>query len=218
MLKEKLEKFSRDMASKAPEDVIRVMKQAAQELLKSKIAEKSLKNGDRAPEFSLPNLNGQLISSNELLSKKPLIVNFYRGGWCPYCTLEISEWQKIYPKILEAGADIVSISPNVPKKLSETKTNHSVEFELLSDVGNNVARSFGLVFTLPEELRPIYKQFGINLPEDNGDESYELPIPATYVIKEGIIVYSFVDADYTKRAEPAEVLKMLSSLKGLPYN
>ncbi|MEE8401007.1 MAG: AhpC/TSA family protein, partial [Candidatus Hydrothermarchaeaceae archaeon] len=64
-----------------------------------------------------------------------------------------------------------------------------------------------------EELRPIYKQFGINLPEDNGDESYELPIPATYVIKDGIIVYSFVDADYTKRAEPAEVLKMLSSLK-----
>lgn len=94
------------------------------------------------------------------------------------------------------------------------ESEHGIEFEILSDIGNKVARKYGLVFTLSEKLRPIYQQFGISIPEYNGDESYELPIPATYVVDtKGAIVYSFVDADYTKRAEPSEVIAAVKKLK-----
>ena len=208
MLKEQLEGYSQNAASKTPKRVIETMKQTTQKLIKSDIAEKSLKVGDKAPSFILPNLDGKLISPDDF--KGPLIINFNRGSWCPYCNLEVAAWQKIYDKVKASGADLVAISPNVPEKYSEMKVKNGLDFELLSDVGNKIAKQFGLVFTLPAELISIYKQFGIDIPLYNGDNSYELPIPATYVVKDGIIIYSFVDPDYTKRAEPQEVLDAIS--------
>lgn len=210
MLKEQLEGYSNATASKAPKEVMETMKAAMQKLLSANIAEKSLKKGDKAPEFSLPNLDGKTISSNSF--KGPLIINFNRGSWCPFCNLEVAAWQKIYSKVKQAGVDLVSISPNIPYKHAEMKAKNGLEFELLSDVGNKLAKQFGLVFTLPPELKTIYEQFGINIPLYNGDDSYELPIPATYVIKDGVIIYSFVNPDYTKRAEPEEVLEAISKL------
>lgn len=213
MLKEQIEELRNGMMSKAPEEVLTVMQGASQKLIESGIAEKSLKKGDKAPEFSLPNVNNENVSSSELISKGPLIINFYRGGWCPFCSLEIVEWQRLYPKIQKAGAEFVSISPNILSKSAQTKSKYRLSFNILSDLGNKVAKKFGLVFALPRELRSIYKEFGINIPEDNGDDTFEIPIPATYIIKDGIIAYSFVDADYTKRAEPSEVLEVLKNLK-----
>ncbi len=213
-LKKQLEQLSKDTVSQVPEEVLEIMKKAAEELLSSGIAEKSLGVGDQAPEFTLPGIKGQQISSKALLGKGPLIVSFVRGSWCPYCNLEVRAWQMAYSQVKDAGAELITISPNTPGKFAQMESEHGVEFELLSDIGNKVAREYGLVFTLPEELRPIYEQFGINIPEDNGDESYELPMPATYVINtDGKIVYSFVDADYTKRAEPSEVLAAVKKLK-----
>lgn len=211
MLKQELDNLSKDMGGKAPEEVKKVMQESMQKLINSKIDEKSLKKGDNAPEFSLLNINNELISSKTFLQKGPLIVNFYRGSWCPFCNLEIAEWQRLYSKIKEVGADLISISPNLQSSATDTKNKHNVDFEILSDKENKIAKLFGLVFTLPEELRPIYKQFGINIPEANGDESYELPIPATYVIDKGKIIYSFVEIDYKKRAEPSDVVKLISN-------
>ena len=118
--------------------------------------------------------------------------------------------QLIVPEIESLGATLVAISPQVPEKSFATAEQNKVSFEVLSDVGNKVARQFGLVFTLPDRLRPIYKQFGVDLAAANGDERYELPLSATYVIdKNGIIKYAFVDTDYTKRMEPEEIVKIL---------
>ena len=116
-------------------------------------------------------------------------------------------------EIKSLGATLVAISPQVPEKSLRTAEDNKVSFDLLSDVGNKVARQFGLVFTLPERLRTIYKQFGADVAAANGDESYELPLAATYVIGvDGIIRYAFVDTDYTKRLEPEEVVNVLKKI------
>ena len=111
------------------------------------------------------------------------------------------------------GAQLVAVSPNLPDKSLSTVEKHDIAFEVLSDVGNHVARNFGLVFTLSEELRPIYASFGIDIPAFNGDDTFELPMPATYVIDtDGTITYAFVDIDYTKRLEPADIVKVLKNM------
>ena len=117
------------------------------------------------------------------------------------------------PNIESLGAQLVAISPNLPdKSLSTVEKNH-IAFEVLSDVENHVARDFGLVFTLSEELRPIYASFGIDIPAFNGDDTFELPMPATYVIDtDGIITYAFVDPNYTNRLEPAEIVNVLKNM------
>ena len=121
--------------------------------------------------------------------------------------------QLMISEIKLLGATLVAISPQVPEKSLATAEENKVSFEVLSDVGNKVARQFGLVFTLPERLRRLYKKFGADVAAANGDESYELPLAATYVIGvDGIIRYAFVDTDYTKRLEPEEVVKVLKKI------
>lgn len=117
------------------------------------------------------------------------------------------------PEIKEAGANLVAISPQTPDNSLSTIEKQELTFEVLSDVGNNVAKEFGLVFTVPEILRNIYHSFGIDLPKSNGDDSYTLPLPATYIVdRNGTIIYSFVDTDYTKRVDPQEIIDILKSL------
>ena len=134
-------------------------------------------------------------------------MSFYRGGWCPFCNLELWALQKILPEIERLGASLVAVSPELPDASLNTLEKHRLQFQVLSDRGNQVARQFGLVFTLPQELRPVYEQFGIDIPPHNGDQSFELPLPATYVIaSDGTIRYAFVNSDYTQRAEPSDII------------
>lgn len=213
-LQDQIKEFQKEFLKDVPDEVLKIILEATEKLTQSGITINSLKGGDKAPSFSLPAVNGKPVSSIQLLEKGPLIINFYRGGWCPYCNLELKAYQKILPEIKELGAQLVAISPNLPDKSLSTIEKNSLTFEVLSDIENKAAREFGLVFTLDDKLRPIYKQFGINIPEDNGDDSYELPFPATYVVSsDGTIVLAFVDADYTKRLDPAEVVRALKALK-----
>ena len=121
--------------------------------------------------------------------------------------------QLVLPEIESLGAQLVAVSPNMPDRSLSTVEKNDLVFEVLSDVGNHVTRDFGLVFTLSEELRPIYASFGIDIPAYNGDDTFELPMPATYVIDtDGTITYAFVDADYTKRIEPSEIVDVLKNM------
>jgi peroxiredoxin len=192
---------------------LKIMQGVTEKLIKSDIVEKCLKEGDKIPAFSLPNANNKTVSSDKILSKGPVVINFYRGGWCPYCNLELRAFQEVFPEILKLGVQLVAISPNLPDKLLLSIEKHSLTYEVLSDIGNKISRQFGLVFTLDAQLIPLYKQSGIDIPAFNGDESYELPIPATYVVdSDGTIKLAFVDADYTKRLNPDEVIKTLQNL------
>jgi peroxiredoxin len=214
-LADEIKRAQEEMIPNIPAEALSTMMAATEKLVRSGIAEKAKKRGERVPEFTLKNLKGEEISSAALLMEGPLVINFYRGAWCPYCNLELKALENVMGKIKKAGATLVAISPNLSEKSSQFVSANPFSFEIVSDEGNRVADKFGLVFTLAEELRPIYKGFGIDLTEYDGNDSYTLPIPATYVVdRDGTIVHSFVDADYTKRMEPDEVVEALEKLKG----
>lgn len=212
-LLEQIQEMQKGFMEQVSEENLKIMQSATEKLIKSGIVEKCLKEGDKMPAFSLLNAKNETVSSDSMLSKGPIVINFYRGAWCPYCNLELRAFQEVLPKIIDLGAQLVAISPNLPDKSLSSIEKHSLTFEVLSDIGNKISRQFGLVFTLDAQLQPLYKQFGIDIPAFNGDESYELPIPATYVVNsDGIIKLAFVDADYTKRLDPNEVIETLRNL------
>ena len=154
--------------------------------------------------------NNQYLS---LIEKKPSVILFYRGGWCPYCNYELRAFEEVLERIEDLGAQLVAVSPETPDDSLTTKDKNELSYAVLSDVGNNVTNDYGLVFSLDERLRPIYDQSGVDLPAFNGDNTFNLPMPATYVINQsGQIVYAFVSEDYTKRSEPSEVVKILTTL------
>ncbi len=201
-------------AEMVPEETRAKMRQAAEGLAASGLAESARGTGDVAPAFTLPNVRGETVALRDLLGEGPVVLSFYRGGWCPYCNLELRALQQALQQIETLGARLVAVSPEVPDQSLSTAEKAELTFEVLSDVGNAVARDFGLVFALAEDLRPVYHSWGLDIPAHNGDDRYETPIPATYVIAaDGTIVQSFVDADYTKRMEPSDVVAALEALK-----
>jgi len=212
-LLEQIEEFKKGFMEQVPEEKLKIMQSATEKLIKSGIVEKSLKEGDKMPPFSLPNAINKTVSSDTILNNGPLVINFYRGSWCPYCNLELRAFQAALPEITGLGAQLVAISPSLPDKSLSPTEKDSLTFEVLSDIGNKISHQFGLVFTLDEQLQPLYKQFGTELSDFNGDESNQLPMPATYVVNsDGIIKLAFVDADYTKRLDPNKVIETLRNL------
>lgn len=201
------------MSSLPPEDQ-QSIGEIMQRLLDSDVTAEAKQVGDRAPDFTLPNVQGQTARLADYLARGPLVLSFYRGGWCPFCNLEFRALMEILPAIRAAGANLIGISPELPEAGRQTVTDHGLEFEVLSDAGNGVARDYGLVMHVEEKMRPYYREWGIDLPAANGDESYELPVPATYVIDTGgVIRAAHVDKDYTRRMEPADILAALAALR-----
>ena len=212
-LTEELTNFRAQFQANQPEKIQTVMAQATVDLMNSKISEQSLKVGDMVPNFTLPNAVGNSLELQTILDKGAVVISFYRGGWCPYCNLELRALQQSLPEIEALGATLITISPETPDNSLSTSEKNELTFEVLSDSKNQVAKQFGLVFTLAEELRPIYTQFGIDIPAYNGDSTFELPIPATYVVApNGKIIHSFANVDYTQRLDPREVIKVLKNL------
>ena len=172
------------------------------------------KVGDIAPDFELPDALGRNVRSQDLRANGPLVINFYRGNWCPYCNLELRTLQLHLPQITTLGASLVAISPQIPDQSLTTAEKNELAFPVLSDVGNVVARRFGLVFALAEHLRPIYTELGIDLPKFNGTNTFELPVPGTFIIDRNAVIQAVhVNADYKKRMEPARILEVLMDLR-----
>jgi len=181
-----------------------------QQLQEQRIVDRALKVGAHAPQFQLPDHRGETISSAELLSHGPLVVNFFRGRWCPFCVAQLEAMSFILPAIKSAGASLVAISPQSVKQSFFMVDQHKLGFPLLSDSGNKIATGFGLTYSVPEEQRAIYKRAFVNLPFVNEDASWTLPIPATFVLdRQGIITYMSANEDYTQRPEPADILRAL---------
>ena len=212
-LSSQLKDYQAGFKQKVSSDTVGVMAQATTDLAGSGIVDNSLNVGDLAPDFTLPDATGKSVTLSDLLANGPVVINFYRGQWCPYCNLEIRAFQSLLPEFQQANAQVIAISPELPDNALSIAEKHSLVFPVLSDVGNVVARSYGLVFALAESLRPLYKGFGIDIPASNGDDTYELPVPATYVIdSSGKVRYAYANADYTQRAEPNDVLAAVKAL------
>lgn len=200
---------------KAPQEVQEIMIKATKNLADQSLSKNALKVGDIAPNIKLPNTVGAEVSLYEILDENDFaVINFYRGLWCPYCNLELKALQEKNDELISLGAKLIAISPQTPDTSLTTKEKNELAFEVLSDIDNKIAKDYGLVFSLAEELRPIYLSFGIDVPTSNGDDSYELPMPATYVInKNKEIVFAFIDEDYTKRGEPQDVVDAIKAAK-----
>ena len=208
-LADQLEQHKALSAAKAPAEVTLLRQSETQKLVETGIAEQSLTQGELAPDFILPDSDNHAVTLSKLLEKGPVVVTFYRGSWCPFCNFQLRAYQAILPELARLGATLVAISPQTPDASKEIITKGELAFPVLSDVGNHIAHKYRLVFTLPEALRP----FTTNLPQYNADDSWELPLPGTFVVdRDGIIQLAFVQADYTKRLEPAEILNAVRNI------
>lgn len=176
------------------------------------------KAGEPAPSFNLPNVDGCMIDSAGLLAKGPLIIVFYRGGWCPYCNLELRAYQRASPDIRARGASLVAISPETPDGALSAKEKNALEFEVLNDEGNKAAAEFGLVHDVPPELRLLYAKWKLDLPRINGRPGdWSLPLPGTFVIAPtGTILLAHADSDYRIRLEPSDALMALDRAAETP--
>jgi peroxiredoxin len=169
--------------------------------------------GSKAPEFQLPDHDGKNVSSSDLLAKGRLVLCFIRGRWCPFCVGQMEAMNLILPLIEQAGATLVAISPQTVKQSFFMRDQHKLRFPLLSDAGNTVARQFGLTYRVPDEQRAVYQRAFVNLPFVNGDESWDLPIPATYIIdRNGSVLYVSANEDYTVRPEPEDIVRFLAAI------
>jgi peroxiredoxin len=206
-LREELAERKRLMELYVPAETRAVNERATEELRSSGIADRGLKVGEQAPAFTLLDQNGKSTNSAELLAKGPLVIAFLRGRWCPFCCAEAEALNRMLPEFERAGASLVAVSPQSANQAYFMHDQHRLRFPLLVDAGNKVARHFGLVYRVPEYQEKLFSSVFINLPHINGDSSWELPLPATYVIgREGTVQYAWINANYTERAEPSDVL------------
>jgi peroxiredoxin len=196
----------------APERV--ALMEASTALLKADgIEQRALKVGDAAPDITLPNALGQFVRLQDLWQRGPLVVIFYRGGWCPYCNLELRAWQQHLAALESHGASLVAVSPQTPDNSLTTVEKNTLAYPVLSDSSLAASEAFGIAFTLHPELVDLYTTFGNDLPELNGNGKWILPLPATYVIdRSGKIVFAHIDADYRQRADPSDVLPVIAAL------
>lgn len=213
-LKKSIDTLKSRFLEQVPDEIKDIMGEAQQVLKDSRIAERALGTGQLAVDFTLPNAKGEQVSSTALRQQGPIVVSFYRGGWCPYCGLELKALQSVNAEIEALGARLIAISPQRPDESLSTAEKNQLEFEVLSDVNSKVADQYGLTFSLDEDLRPIYKNWGADVAAVNDDPDCKLPLPATYVIsQDGKIVHSFVEEDYTERLEPDAILNALRDLR-----
>lgn len=209
-LQTQLTQFKTDFIARVDPKRVATMDVATTMLRETGIENTALKPGQCAPDVTLLNAKGVPTSLKSLWEKSPLILVFYRGGWCPYCNLELRAWQGLLPQVQAAGAQLVAISPQTPDNSLTTREKNELAFEVLSDSDMQAADGFGIAFDMPPELVDLYTSVGHNLPVTNGNGRWSLPVPATYVVgKDGRISYANVDVDYRNRAEPSQVVAML---------
>jgi peroxiredoxin len=210
-LNEKLTKWWDDTKQRAPE-VYEAYIQFVAELKASDVARRSLKRGDRMPAFALPNAEGHLVTSRDLLAKGRLVLSFFRGGWCPYCRMELQALQDIHPELKRRGATLAAVTPDTAAAFVADKHSNALDYEMLSDVDNGVALLFGLTFRVPDFIRALWLRLGIDLGARHGNDrgTWLLPVPATYIIdRNGTIHHAHIDSDFRRRLEPAEILRLL---------
>ena len=201
------------IAKYVPAETQAIHARAVAELKQQRLAANVLPVGSNAPEFQLQDHDGNTISSSALLAQGRLVLCFIRGRWCPFCVGQMEAMNLILPEIEQAGATLAAVSPQTVKQSFFMRDQHKLRFPLFSDPGNKLARRFGLTYRVPDEQRAVHQRAFVNLPFVNGDDSWELPIPAVYVIdRDGSVLYAYANEDYTERPEPADVVHFVDAI------
>ena len=207
-LQDQLDQITANTRHLVQADRLAVGERAIEELFATGIEEKILPVGAHAPAFALKESTGKLLSTADLLSMGPLIITFFRGRWCPYCVTELEAWRDLYGRLRQHGVLMVAVGPQTQRQSDFMVTQHGLPFPVLVDTNNAVAEQFGLVYSVPEYLRDYYLSILVNIPFINGESSWRLPLPATYVVAPSRrTVYAEAHADFRVRPEPEEALE-----------
>ena len=211
-LQDQLDEITANTRHLVQPERLAVGERAVEDLFATGIEDRILHVGAQAPEFILKDSNGKRVRSCDLLALGPLVIKFFRGRWCPYCMTELESWRDLYGKLRELGALIVAIGPQTERQSDFMVGHHGLPFPVLSDPGNEVAEQFGLVYTIPDYHRAYFKSILVNIPFVNGDETWRLPLPVTYVIaRSGRIAFAEAHADFRVRPEPEAVLAAIDA-------
>ena len=210
-LTQQLEEFLAGWKQRVPPERQAIMERHIAHLKETGLGRTAKQVGEPAPAIVLPDAHGKPFDVAQLLAKGPVIVTFYRGGWCPYCNLELKAYQDVMPRIIAAGASLVAISPEKPDESLSTTEKNALTFPVLSDVGQSVGKAFGLVYVFTDELRATYDGFKLDIPSNNGaPDEWSLPLSATYVMGSGgLILFADTGVDYRRRTDPLDVLRVL---------
>src|SRR3982074_3191664 len=201
------------IAKYVPTETQAIHTRAVAELKERNLAQNILPVGVTAPEFKLQDHDGKILSSVDLLAKGRLVLCFIRGRWCPFCVGQLEAPSLVLPEIEQVGATLVAISPQTVRQSFFMHDQHKLRFPLLSDPRNQVAPQLGLTYRVNEEQQGLYRRAFVNLPFANGDESWQLPIPATSIVGgDGTVLYATANEDYTERPEPADIVQALNAI------
>lgn len=210
-LSQELQRVTSQMAAQLTPEQTELLESFIADLKESLPLQRPLQVGDEMEPFVLPDALGREVSSIDLLVRGPLVIVFYRGSWCPWCNLQLKAIQDALDDIHELGAELVAISPMTPDNSLSFSEKKGLTYPVLSDVGLNVARTFGLVYPLNEAMQAFHQAAGIDLVALNGNSDWELPMPATYIIDNGVVV-ARVNPDWRERMDPLEVVAALQKL------
>ncbi|MGL5622704.1 peroxiredoxin-like family protein, partial [Cetobacterium sp.] len=203
ILEKKLAERREATKERVATETLTKMLKATQNLKNEDVEKRAFNVGDKIENSKLLNSLSEEVELIEILDNKPSIISFYRGTWCPYCNLELAAYNKILQNKKEVN--MIAISPEKPDSSVDTA---NLNFKVFSDINNELAKKLNLAFDITETIEEVYKGFGIDLEESQGNKDRILPIPATYIVNSSReIVYAYIDADYTKRAEPKEVIE-----------
>jgi peroxiredoxin len=207
--------LNQHVSSAIPADIKTKFDQDAAQLTEQFQYPLKLSKGDKAPLFELPNAAGHMVKLSELLNNGPVVLTFYRGTWCPFCNLVLSMYQRILPQIKERGASLVAISAQTPDHSLTMKEKNRLDFEVLSDMHNEVAQQYTSIFQNNADAIAVMKQLGLDFHSFYSDDSGELPVPALYIIdKQGIVIFArSKGGDYRERTEPAEIIEALDNIQ-----
>ena len=221
-LQDELDRISQNTRALVQPERLAFSERATAELFATGIEGRMLALGAKAPSFELVDaLTDKIVRSEDVLALGPMVVKFFRGRWCPYCTTELESWRDLFPEVRRRGAFLMALSPQLRRQNDFTIQQHKLPFPLLSDPGARVAEQFGIAYTVPEQHRSYYRGILVNIPFVNSgvmydratEESWRLPIPAVFVLRQdGTVAWRQGFADFRVRPEPAEVLAALDAI------
>ncbi|MBU2974598.1 peroxiredoxin-like family protein [Zobellia sp. B3R18] len=211
-LQEQLKQMRHASMERMPQSIMKVFTDSIADIRKSQLKENALQVGDYVPDMNLQNSNGNNLWLSNLIEQEFLILNFYRGGWCPYCNMELREYERLRKSFNQLNTDIVGISAEIPELANTTTNKNGISFPVLTDIDAQSMKAVGIVFQLDEASKKEFKNFGMDFTKIHGNSNFELPVPAVYVINKNMqIVYTHFEEDYMTRLEPTELLKNLKN-------